>query len=231
MSLILRNIFLGMLAILLLGACSTVKQFFVEDKDKSPEQLMQDGLNYMDRGLYEDAFKAFQDIRDRYPYSKYAITAELKIADALFKRGSYDEAYEAYDDFEKLHPKNKDIPYVIYQKGMCNFEQITTIDREQVHTLKAKEIFERLIKQYPRSEYATRGRKVLMKCIIYLAEYELYVGNFYYKMGFYRAALGRYNYLLHNYPDLGQYHEAIEKISVIKKKLAEEEGELIDSPL
>ena len=219
------------MAIVLLGACSTINKFFSEDKEKSPEQLMEEGTNYMNRGLYEDAFKAFQDIRDRYPYSQYAIIAELRTADALYKRGSYDEAYEAYDNFEKLHPKNKEIPYVIYQKGMCNFEQIKSIDREQVHTLKAKEIFERLVKQYPRSDYANRGQKALMQCIVYLAEYELYVGNFYYRQGYYRAALGRYNYLIHNYPDVGQYHEAMQKISVIKKKLKEEEGEMIPPPL
>ena len=102
---------------------------------------------------------------------------------------------------------------------MSNFEQIKTVDREQVHTLKAKETFERLVRQFPRSEYATRGRKKLRNCIIFLAEYELYVGNFYYKKGFYRAALGRYNYILQNYPDMGQYHEAMEKISIIKEKL------------
>ena len=219
------------MAIVLLGACSTINKFFSEDKEKSPEQLMEEGTNYMNRGLYEDAFKAFQDIRDRYPYSQYAIIAELKTADALYKRGSYDEAYEAYDNFEKLHPKNKEIPYVIYQKGMCNFEQIKSIDREQVHTLKAKEIFERLVKQYPRSDYANRGQKALMQCIVYLAEYELYVGNFYYHQGYYRAALGRYNYLIHNYPDVGQYHEAMEKISIIKKKLEKEEGKMIPPPL
>ena len=84
-----------MMAIVLLGACSTINKFFAEDKEKSPEQLMEEGTSYMNRGLYEDAFKAFQDIRDRYPYSQYAIIAELKTADALYKRGSYDEAYEA----------------------------------------------------------------------------------------------------------------------------------------
>jgi outer membrane protein assembly factor BamD len=103
---------------------------------------------------------------------------------------------------------------------MCNFEQISTIDREQEHTLKAKETFERLVRQFPRSEYANRARKNLRSCIISLAEYELYVGNFYYKKGFYRAALGRYNYLVQNYPDMGQYHEAMEKIRIIKEKLS-----------
>jgi outer membrane protein assembly factor BamD len=207
------------MAILLLGTCSTVDKFFGDDEDMSPDQLMQEGMSDMESGNYENAFEAFQDIRDRYPYSKHAITAELKIADALFKRGSFDEAYEAYDDFEKLHPKNKDIPYVIYQKGMCNFEQMKTLDREQVHTLKAKETFERLVRQFPRSEYAARARKNLRRCIIFLSEYELYVGNFYYKKGFYRAALGRFNFIIQNYPDMGQYHEAMEKIGIIKEKL------------
>ena len=222
MGLSFKNIFLGVMAILFLGACSTIDKYFGDDEDKTPDQLMQEGLSDMEKGKYENAFEAFQDIRDRYPYSKYAITAELKTADALFKRGDFDEAYEAYDDFERLHPKNKDIPYVIYQKGMCNFEQINTIDREQGHTLKAKETFERLVRQFPRSEYANRGRKNLRKCITYLGEYELYVGNFYYKMGFYRAALGRYNYILQNYPDMGQYHEAIENIREIKEIISKE---------
>ena len=219
MGLSFKHIFLGIMLILLLGGCSTIDNLFGDDEDKSPEQLMQEGMRAMDTGNYENAVEAFQDIRDRYPYSRYAITAELKTADALFKQGDYDEAYEAYDDFEKLHPKNKEIPYVIYQKGMCNFEQIKTIDREQVHTLKAKEIFERLIRQFPKSEYAIRAKKNLRFCIIQLAEYELYVGNFYFKKGFYRAALGRFNYILKNYPDMGQYHEAIEKIRIIKEKL------------
>ena len=219
MGLSLKYIFIGAMAIFLLGACSSIDKYFGDSADKSPDQLMQEGLSDMESGNYERAFEAFQDIRDRYPYSKYAITAELKTADALFKRGDFDEAYEAYDDFERLHPKNKNIPYVIYQKGMCNFEQIKTVDREHVHTLKAKETFERLVRQFPRSEYAARGQKKLRNCIILLAEYELYVGNFYFKKGFYRAALGRYNYILQNYPDMGQYHEAMEKISIIKKKL------------
>jgi outer membrane protein assembly factor BamD (BamD/ComL family) len=39
----------------------------------------------------------------------------------------------------------------------------------------------------------------------------------------YRAAMGRYRYLLENYPDLGQYHEALEYLSKCKDKLAEKQ--------
>ena len=86
------------------------------------------------------------------------------------------------------------------------------------------EEFERLVKKSPRSVYANKARRKIRKCYIYLAEYELYVGHFYFKMKKYLAAMGRYEYLLENYPDLGQYQEAIEYLSKCKEKLAEAKG-------
>ena len=204
---------------------SLLDWFFGEEEEKSTSELMSEGTERMEKGYYLGAAEAFQKIKDRYPYSKYAIMAELKMADALFKKGVFDEAYEAYDEFEKLHPKNKDIPYVIYYKGMCHFRQITTNDRDQSNALKAKEEFERLIKRFPRNDYANRARRNIRKCLIYLSEYELYVGHYYYKMGKYRAAQERYSYIIRNYPDMGQYHEAMEYISLCRRKLSEEKEE------
>ena len=228
LSFIIRNILLGTAVLLLLGGCSLYEKYIVGKEDKRPSELMSDGMRNFERGNYEDATEAFQKLKDRYPYSKYAIMAELKMADALYEQEEFEEALAAYDDFEKLHPKHKNIPYVIYQKGMCNFQQVTAIDRDQSFTLKAKEEFERLVKRYPRSEYANRARKNIRECLIYLAEYELYVGHFYYKMGKYRTAMNRYAYLIQTYPDMGQYHEALEYISKCKEKLREDrvrEGE------
>jgi outer membrane protein assembly factor BamD len=186
---------------------------------------MSDGIKELERGTYTAAVESFQKLKDRYPYSKFAVTAELKMADALYLTEEYDQAFTAYDDFEKLHPKHKDVPYVIYQKGMCQFEQVRSKDREQGHTLKAKAEFERVISRFPRSEYADRARKNLRRCLIYLAEYEVYVGHFYFQRGFYRAALARYTHAIENYPDLGHYHEALESIAKCKQKLAAASGQ------
>lgn len=186
---------------------------------------MSEGLKDLDKGNYQSAAEKFQELKDRYPYSEYAIEAELKIADSEFRNKEYDTAFDAYDEFERMHPRDKNIPYAIYQKGMCHFQQIKTIDREQTHTLLAKEEFERLIKRFPSDEYADRSRKNIRKCLIFLAEHELYVGNFYFKMKQYKAAMGRYRFLIENYPDMGQYHEALEYISICKEKIAQfEEG-------
>jgi len=214
----------AILLLLLLSGCSTIDKILgrgVEDEADASE-LMSQGNEELNAGRYKDAVDAFQKIKDRFPYSKHAVNAELKMADALYLQEEYEQAFTAYDEFEKLHPKHKDIPYVIYQKGMSNYNQIKSKDREQVHTLKAREEFERLIKRYPRDEYANKARKNLRECLISLAEYELYVANFYYKQGRYRAALGRYTYILNSYPDMGQYQDAMEGITRCKEKLAQE---------
>ena len=52
-----KNILLGMMVILLLGACGTIDKYFGDDQDKSPEQLMQEGMSDMESGNYERAFK------------------------------------------------------------------------------------------------------------------------------------------------------------------------------
>lgn len=220
------------LVVMLLGGCSSIGRFIYGEGsgDEGPSELMNQGMERMDSGSFKGAVEAYQMLKDRYPYSEYALSAELKLADALYLQEKYEEAYDAYDEFEKLHPKNNEIPYVIYQKGMCHFLQISTNDREQSHTIQAKEEFERLIKRFPRDVEANRARKNIKKCLVILAEYELNVGHFYFNMGEYKAALARFSYIIENYPDMGQYHEALEYITKCKEKLYEEKERTEEKP-
>jgi outer membrane protein assembly factor BamD len=206
----------------LLGGCAG-KQKAANISQLGPEDLLSRALKRMEQNEYENAIKSFQAIKDRYPYSKTVITAELKMAESHILLKDYESALAVYDDFEKLHPKDSNIPFVIYQKGMCNMDQISTIDRDPTYTVKARSEFMRLIKRFPESEWSNKARAQLKKCLIYLAEYELYVGRFYYKMGKYASALDRFTFLIKNYPDMGQYHEALEYIGKCKAKLAETE--------
>jgi outer membrane protein assembly factor BamD (BamD/ComL family) len=45
-------------------------------------------MNDFNEGRFKESIETFQKIKDRYPYSTFAITAELKMADALYERGS-----------------------------------------------------------------------------------------------------------------------------------------------
>ena len=194
--------------------------------EKSPEELMRKGMIEFEDGDYSYAVEAFQKIKDRYPYSKFAVQAELKMADALFKRKEFEQALEAYIEFEKLHPKNVSIPYVIYQQGMCHFLRMSTIDRDQTNTKNALKGFARLRKEFPKSPFSLQAQRHMRKCHSNLAEYEFYVGYFYFQSGYYLAALRRFEYLITHYPDLGQYRRALTYIGLCREQLAEEKSPL-----
>jgi len=215
--------FLPLLFVFFLNGCALYDKFFGHEEELAPSELMNEGTEKLEKGWYDEATEIFEKLKDRYPYSEFAIEAELKMAEALYRNERYDEAFEAYDEFERLHPKNKNVPYVIYQKGMCHFSQVSTIDRAQAHTRLAKDEFERLVKRFPRSEYANKGRRKVRECYIKLAEYELYVGHYYFKMKKYRAARDRYRYIIENYPDFGQYHEALEYLKICEERMPAEE--------
>ncbi len=196
-------------------------RLFGPEKEQGPEELLDDGMSALNKKDYEKAADLFQMLKDRYPYSRYAIVAELKMADALFLKGEYDSAYDAYDEFERLHPKNRDIPYVIYQKGMCHFRQIKSSDRDQTHTLLSKKEFERLIKRFPTNRYSRLSQMHLRRCIISLCKHELYVGRFYMKQKRYRAALRRFLKVIKEYPDMGFHQQALRYIVECKRKIRE----------
>ena len=217
-------IILCLTSLLFFSGCTSLKGLLgLSSEDLSPDELMYEGMDNMRRGRYQQASEQFQMIKDRYPYHKFAVEAELKVADALFKANEWAAAFIAYDDFERLHPRHVDIPYVIYQKGMCHFVQITSFDRDQSFNYDAKEQFERLTSRYPNSEYASRARARLRECYSYLAQYEQSVGDFYFKQKKYRAAYGRYKYLLENYPDLRQYNRALEYMALSKEMMKQKD--------
>jgi outer membrane protein assembly factor BamD len=199
--------------------------FGKKDRQDSPEELMSKGMNEFRKGDYKEAVELFQKLKDRYPYSKLAVHAELKLADSLFKRKEFEEAAEAYIEFERLHPRNEAVPYVIYQQGMCHFLRMGKIDRDQTSTKNAVKEFERLQRKFPDDPFSMMAERRIRKCISNLAEHEFYVGRFYYKSGHYVAALKRFEYLINHYPDAGQYEETLVYISKCKEKLAEQKAD------
>ena len=110
----------------------------------TPDGLYQQGVEYYQDGSYKKAVDLFQRLKEEYPLSKYSIMAEMGIADSYFSGKEYVEAELAYSEFLNLHPTNENLPYVLYQIGMCHFNQITTIDRDQSEAFKALKEFERL---------------------------------------------------------------------------------------
>jgi len=217
---ILKGAIIVTLVISFCGGCSGLGKG--NRPEKSAEELMNEGMSKFAKGYYEEAAERFQELKDRYPYSNLAIHAELRLADSLFKEENYEEAIQAYQEFESLHPRNKSIPYVIYQQGMCYFLRMQAIDRDQTNSIKALHEFERLIRAFPHDQYSMKANDHIEKCLTNLAEHEFYVGYFYFRNGYYKAALKRFTYLLEQYPDRGPHEKARAYIAECKQRLGQE---------
>jgi outer membrane protein assembly factor BamD len=208
----------------LLTSCATynkVRDFIFKPKDlESVEVLVQNGMDEFESGDYKAALENFQKLKDWYPFSKYVTLAELKIADSHYHLEEYAEAILAYREFADLHPNNEAVPYVIYQIGRCNFDQMDAIDRDQSVTRKALDTFLQLQRQYPNSLYAERATEHINKCLKNLAGNEFYIAMFYYKNKRYDAALQRFKAIVIKYPDVGVNRIALQYIAKCETSLA-----------
>ena len=174
-------------------------------------------------GNYKKAREYFTRLKDEYPLHNLAILAELGIADSFFTDKEFVEAESAYTEFLNMHPTNENIPYVIYQIGVCHYNQKETIDRDQTETIRAKKEFEKLIARFPDSKFSLAAGKLLRECNQDIAEHEFYVGKFYFRQKKYQAALGRFETIALIYPNVGLDYKVEYYIEETKRKIAEEE--------
>jgi len=211
-----------LLSFLVLSGCS----WFETKTEKTAEELANEGMDEFNSRRYRAAIQTFGRLRDWYPFSKYAILAELKIADSYYNLHRYEAAIFAYEEFESLHPRNEATPYVLNQIGLSHFGRVDTIDRDQVSARRALDTFKRLTRQFPDSLYAVKARENVMKCQKSLAGHELEIGIFYYKSKHYRAAINRFRTVLTDFPDVGSiHHQALQFIELSEKALRRQTSE------
>jgi outer membrane protein assembly factor BamD len=179
----------------------------------APRVLAQEAQELMAADNYKDAAAVWQQLKDQYPYSEYAILAELKLGDALFQQEKFIEALAAYEDFERLHPENEAVPYAIYQQGMCLYSRMQGHDRDQTPTIQTIQTMARLLELYPSSRYAAMAQARIAEAQNNLAGHEFYVGEFYFRRQDYQAAVNRYLGLIQFYPDSGYHQRALNRIA------------------
>ncbi len=164
-------------------------------------KLLREAEKNFAKGNYERAYETYKEIRDRFPGSPQAILAALRMADSKFWQEEYETAIVLYKEFEKFYPGNEAIPYVIYQIGNCYYKMIHPFDRDQSYTKKAISAYQRLLENFPNNPYRFEAKRRIKELKELLAEHELYVAKFYYKIKYYRGAYQRILYILNNYPD------------------------------
>jgi outer membrane protein assembly factor BamD len=152
---------------------------------------------------YTKAIETFQSIIDNYPYSEYAVRAELEIADAYFADEKWEEALSYYRDFADLHPDHEKVPYTIYRSALSHESRVEGILRDQTATRNALVYLDKLLIRHPHSEYAKQAEPLWRELQVRLAESSEAVADFYLDREEYEAAAERYRTILNDHPGLG----------------------------
>lgn len=187
--------------------------------DSNPESLYKDAEEDIKSDHYLIAIDKLKSIRNKFPYSKYAIEAQLKIADVYFAQESFPEAAVSYEAFHDLHPKHEKAAYAMYRAGKSYFNDIPgTIARDLTPAQKAMEVYLTFMKLYPTAPEAVEAQKDIQSIRNLLAEKELYVGDFYFKREVYDSAKPRYKKIVELYPETPSAKTAKEKLEQLDKK-------------
>jgi outer membrane protein assembly factor BamD len=163
-------------------------------------QYLERADRFMQQKEYAAAREEYTKLREIYPDSPLMAETRLGTADSYFYDEKYVEAIAGYEELLKYHPINKLAPKARYYLGLCYFNQMLSLDRDQSNTNKALEEFDKLLKQYPDSSLVEQAREKIAACRDQLARHEFYVGSFYFNRGEYLAAIGRFKYGLLKYP-------------------------------
>ncbi|MCO5142360.1 MAG: outer membrane protein assembly factor BamD [Oligoflexia bacterium] len=184
------------------------------DNDSPPEQQYAEGERLLNKDRYIESIERFRILKSRYPYSKYAALASLRIGDAHFKEEAFLESASAYKIFQELYPKHEKVPYALFQMGESHFKLLpSTEDRDLEPAVSALSTYSKLAQTFPSSEYTAEAKKRIDELKAILADKEAYVGDFYFKRDLYESALGRYLDLIREYPTSKYREEALYRIA------------------
>jgi len=197
--------------------------FEKKEPERTPQGAYEEGLRLLEKKKYDRSAEAFRKFKEDFPLSTYTPLAELRLADSLYFDKNYAEAIVLYEEFKKLHPIHPEIPYAINQVGMCHFKQMLSVDRDQTVTEKALEQFRYVVENFPQSKYTSDAKTNMQLCQRHLADHEFVIADFYYRMGHYKAARGRFEEILKKYPDVGLTKKINPLLETCREKIAKEE--------
>jgi outer membrane protein assembly factor BamD len=193
---------------LFLFSCSSLDKI----DTSTPEGAFKMAEKYEEVERFEEAITRYNEVRTKFPYSKYSVEAQLRIADIQYKRQYYLEAATAYQIFREFYPKHPKTEFIIYRVGMSYFQQLpTTVDRDLAASAEALSAFNEYLERFPGGDHAPEIKEKKADTINKLIDKELYIANYYYKQEQYLSALGRYQDISEKYSDSEQALEAAYK--------------------
>jgi outer membrane protein assembly factor BamD len=203
----LRTIIISILALLIISCSSTAPKSPLDVyKNKSAQQIFNDGKKALDEKDYETAGRNFEALDALYPFGDYAQKGQLYVIYAYYKDGDKESTIASADRYIRLYPRDPTVDYAYYMKGLANFErnktwtshiyQVDPAMRDLSSMREAFVDFNELVTLYPDSRYVPDAQRRMIYIRNLIARHELQVAQYYLGRKAYVAAANRGAYIV-----------------------------------
>ncbi|WFR94023.1 outer membrane protein assembly factor BamD [Rhizobium tumorigenes] len=177
-----------------------------------PEQLYNQGLANIKAGNMGEAGKKFDAITRQEPFSDWGRKALVMSTFVKYRTGNYDDAVTTGNTYMKQYPRSEDAAYVQYLVGASYAKQIVSVTQDQRASQQTIEAMQKVIDNYPKSEYVDDAQAKIRFAKDQLAGKEMQVGRYYLERKDYLAAISRFRVVVENYPTTNQIEEALARL-------------------
>lgn len=219
-----------------LGACTAFETNLQDTEVSYAETAKQNfdaGEKAFEDKRYNEAIKYFEHVKNKFPYSKYAALAELRIADAHFAREKWLEAADAYRMFARFHPRHEKAGFATFRVARSYYEAMSddmflfppTREMDQTPTRDAISAFDEYLTRFPKGEHVEEARELRTKARTRLAEHDVYAAEFYAQRNKWQGAAWRYLRVADEFKETGLAAEALLKAAEIHAERLDKKDE------
>ena len=212
----INKILLFFVFILILASCSKdqLRKPVIKEKSLNLQVLesYQEGMNYLESGDALYAALKFNEAELLFPQSEWAPKSALMAAYTYYSQNYYKDAIAELNRFLKVYPKNKNLDYAYYLLSISYYEQIVDEKKDLQSIIKAKQYFEIVVKDYPKTSYALDSEFKIDLINDLLASKEMYIGRYYFEKKKWIAAINRFKTVVDDYETTIYAEEALHRL-------------------
>ena len=210
------NHFILILLFVIFASCSKEKINESVIKEKSLDgqvlEAYSKGLDSLRGGDVLFAAKKFNEAEMLFPQSEWAPKSALMAAYSYYSQDYLEDAIAELDRFLKVYPLSKDRDYALYLLANAHYEKIIDETKDLQSILLAKKNFNRVLKQFPQTEYALDSEFKLDLINDILASKEMYIGRYYFDQKKWIPAINRFRTVVDDYDTTIYVEEALHRL-------------------
>ena len=210
------NHYILILLLVIFTSCSKeqLNETVIKEKSLDGQVLAAytEGLEALKGGDVLFAAKKFNEAEILFPQSEWAPKSALMAAYSYYSQDYLEDAIAELDRFLRVYPLSKDRDYALYLLANAHYEKIIDETKDLQSILLAKKNFNRVLKQFPQTEYALDSEFKLDLINDILASKEMYIGRYYFDKKKWIPAINRFRTVIDEYDTTIYVEEALHRL-------------------